>query len=195
MTTPVMKPEVFSDSEENFKNPEIGGVAIAPTHGSVIIECSKRELHATTSLLRPNRYRPSRISLVFYQHKNLNLRNHGSKEYAIKKARRDLEKQEEMRRENEQKMARERAEQMRQQQQQQQQQQCDNNNSNNNNQQQQMVHHNHHHPAHHNYQHHHTNQQLLRTGSSDKDQGSERSASNQSNTSSYLGLLMEDDCA
>jgi len=56
---------------------EMGGVAFSLPQGSLLLEVAKHERHATTALKKPNRFAPSRIGLVFYQHINLNLPNHG----------------------------------------------------------------------------------------------------------------------
>lgn len=74
----------YSENEECFKDPQMGGVAIALGHGSVLFECAKHEMHATTALRKPNRLNPTRISLVFYQHRNLNRPRHGWDEWEEK---------------------------------------------------------------------------------------------------------------
>lgn len=74
----------FTDNLECFKDPQMGGVAIALGHGSVLFECAKHEMHSTTAVKTPNRVNPTRISLVFYQHRNLNRPKHGLEEWEEK---------------------------------------------------------------------------------------------------------------
>lgn len=93
---PIVKPlgEIanYTDNIECFKDSQIGGVAIALEHGSVMFECARHELHATTALKKPDRTAPTRISLVFYQHKHLNNSRHGWDNYIEKMKLRKLEK-------------------------------------------------------------------------------------------------------
>eukprot|EP00095_Tigriopus_kingsejongensis_P010881 maker-scaffold86_size395752-snap-gene-2.28 protein:Tk10881 transcript:maker-scaffold86_size395752-snap-gene-2.28-mRNA-1 annotation:"hypothetical protein TcasGA2_TC013798" len=70
-----------TNAEENFHDGNIGGLAIALTHGSVLFEVAKHELHATTALKNPDRFNPTRIGLVFYQHRALIYPEHGHQEW------------------------------------------------------------------------------------------------------------------
>lgn len=74
----------INDNTECFQDSQMGGIGIALEHGSVLIECAKHEMHATTALKKPNRLNPTRITLIFYQHRNLNRHRHGIEEWEEK---------------------------------------------------------------------------------------------------------------
>ena len=76
--------ENIVDIKGYFEDDSVGGLAVALTHGSVMLECAKKELHATTALAHPSRKNPTRIGLVFYQPKNVTYPNHGFQEWERK---------------------------------------------------------------------------------------------------------------
>lgn len=81
---PIGEISEINDNLECFQDAQMGGVGIALEHGSVLIECAKHEMHATSSLRKPNRKNPTRITLIFYQHRNLNRHRHGIEEWEEK---------------------------------------------------------------------------------------------------------------
>lgn len=66
-----------SDNECCFEDEQMGGVSIALSHGSILFECARHEVHATSGLKYPDRKSPARVSLVFYQHRSMNYAYHG----------------------------------------------------------------------------------------------------------------------
>ena len=78
---PIGEVQEVNDNLEAFQDSQMGGIGIALGHGSVLFECAKHEMHATSALRRPNRTHPNRIALIFYQHRNLNRPKHGTEEW------------------------------------------------------------------------------------------------------------------
>lgn len=81
---PIGEVQEVNDNVEAFQDAQMGGIGIALGHGSVLFECAKHEMHATTALKKPNRTLPNRIALIFYQHRNLNRPKHGTEEWEEK---------------------------------------------------------------------------------------------------------------
>ena len=87
-----VKDEVKYDTDcpEAFEDRDVGGLALALPHGSLLVEVAKNELHATTALRSPNKMNPCRVGLVFYQHGSLHLPNHGKSRTERKNLERDF---------------------------------------------------------------------------------------------------------
>ena len=86
--------ENIVDIDGYFNDDSVGGLAVALTHGSMMLECAKLEWHATTALKEPNRFNPTRIGLVFYQHRRLTFANHGKQEWERRSSNADFQRYE-----------------------------------------------------------------------------------------------------
>ena len=79
-----------TDCPEAFQDSDVGGLALALPHGSLLFEVAKQELHATPALRSPNKINPCRVGLVFYQHGSLHLPQHGKSRTERKNLERDF---------------------------------------------------------------------------------------------------------
>ena len=73
-------PSTSSTSRAKVGESFVGGVAIALTHGSVLFQVAKREMHAHSAPASTHADAPT-IRLEFHQQKGLNLPKHGHAEY------------------------------------------------------------------------------------------------------------------
>ena len=78
--------EVLLGCETPSPPRDVGRLAFALPHGSLLLEVAKQEYHATTALPMPNRLMPTWIGMVFYTHASLNLPLH-SQSFVLKKQR------------------------------------------------------------------------------------------------------------
>ncbi len=58
-----------------------GGIGVSIPHGAIAVEVARHLEHSTSALKNASRIDPARISLVFYQHRGLNLPEHGHIDY------------------------------------------------------------------------------------------------------------------
>ena len=56
----------------------MGGLAFALPQYSILFEVAKFECHSRTNIPQPDCCNPCRVSIVFYQHRNMNALSHGT---------------------------------------------------------------------------------------------------------------------
>jgi hypothetical protein len=61
------------------------GISFDIGDGSLLLEAASREWHASTLPVNPSLQNPSRIALVFFSHRDLNMADHGSETYKKRK--------------------------------------------------------------------------------------------------------------